>query len=280
MTTVDRTPAQHDPKTAELAIPDQATDEVVGIVLSAHAARVLTDGIRDQLTAAYDGVIAAYHGRAWIALGYDSFDAYCKEEFKGTGMVHLSPFQRRDIVGEMREAGMSTRAISSALGVSQSTVVNDLPTEQNYSVEPITVTSLDGRKRPAQKPPRVIPTTAEEATIPETTTTPEPARRKRGRAPLAKDFFKVIFAMGNKIALLGDDDRFDRNAEQLTRHIGELTRMVDILTRVLDRLHLTAGELAEAGATAIATDESPGMALPQESPEPRAGDARQRRGAS
>ena len=157
-------PAQEAPKVAELAIPDQATDEVVGIVLDAHAARVLTDHIRGLLTTAYGGLIAAYHGRAWTALGYETWDAYCKAEFKDAGMVRLDPNQRREVIAEMREAGMSTRAIASGLGVSQSTVARDPPTESFDSVEPATVISLDGRGRPAKRSPQDVPAEVAELT--------------------------------------------------------------------------------------------------------------------
>lgn len=160
MTTLDRTPdnpAQEAPPATGLAIPEQATDAIVGIELDAAAARVLTDHIRGLLSTAYTGLIAAYHGRAWTALGYETWDAYCKAEFKDAGMVRLDPSQRREVIAELREAGMSTRAISSGLGISQSTVVNDLPTEQKYSVEPATVISLDGRERPAKRPPQDVP---------------------------------------------------------------------------------------------------------------------------
>ena len=114
------------PPAAELAIPEQATGEVVSIELDADSARVLTDDIRGLLGTAYKKLITAYHGRAWTWLGYETWDAYCKAEFKDAGMVRLDPIRRRDIVSELREAGMSTRAISSGLGVSVGTVHTDI----------------------------------------------------------------------------------------------------------------------------------------------------------
>lgn len=50
---------------------------------------------------------------------------------------------------------MSTQAIGSALGVSNSTVAGDLSTVRDRTDDlPATVTSLDGRTRPATQPPR------------------------------------------------------------------------------------------------------------------------------
>jgi protein gp37 len=155
---------------AEVAIPEQTTTEVVVGDLDAAAARDITDRICISLTMSYDDLKVAYIGRAWIALGYEGWDAYTKAEFKKVGMVRLDPNQRREVVAELREAGMSTRAISSGLGISQSTVVNDLPTEQKYSVEPATVISLDGRERPAKQSPQDLP-----ADVPAADPAPKPS---------------------------------------------------------------------------------------------------------
>lgn len=113
---------------------DTATGEIVAH-LSAADARNLTDRIRGGLSVAYDGLVEAWSGRADLALGYESWDDYCAAEFAEGRMVRLDREQRREIVGTMREAGMSTRQIGSALGVDQKTVVNDARrTEESSSV--------------------------------------------------------------------------------------------------------------------------------------------------
>ena len=139
MTTIDPTaddaPSLSETETsaAELAIPEETTGEVVTVTLDEPAALALTNRIRGSLVAAHDGLVAAFKGRAWIAMGYKSWHAYCKGEFQDAHMVRLESDQRQEIVAQMRSAGMSTRAIGSALGVSQSTVVTDTSVEQkNY----------------------------------------------------------------------------------------------------------------------------------------------------
>jgi transposase len=73
---------------------------------------------------------------------------------------HMSKELRQEIVGELRADGQSTRQIAEKLGVSQSTIANDLnSTEQNCSVE--TVVGKDGKKRKAKA--RVKPKTLSEA---------------------------------------------------------------------------------------------------------------------
>lgn len=131
---------------------DIHTGEIVTGHITATEARVLTDRIRGGLTVAYDGLVEAFAGRADLALGYESWDAYCASEFTEGRMVRLDREQRREIVGSMREAGMSTRAIGSALGVNDRTVRNDMSSAEKSADAPATVTSLDGRQRPASRP--------------------------------------------------------------------------------------------------------------------------------
>lgn len=61
--------------------------------------------------------------------------------------------ERLEVVKALREGGHTTRAIAGALGVSQSTVMNDLAGE--HSCSPVAVTGLDGKSYPARKEPKL-----------------------------------------------------------------------------------------------------------------------------
>lgn len=76
----------------------------------------------------------AYHRRAWVALGYQSWHEMCV----GEGMQIRPPRDERSaLVLELRAAGLSTRAIASATGAAQDTVRRDLQGgERNRSPEP------------------------------------------------------------------------------------------------------------------------------------------------
>src|SRR5690606_22018851 len=87
-------------------------------------------------------LIEAYTTRAWEALGYASWDDACRVEL-GAGRIKIPRSERPEVVEAMRGAGMSTRAIAAATGVSDGTVRNDLSTAQNYA--PATVTGIDGK---------------------------------------------------------------------------------------------------------------------------------------
>lgn len=92
--------------------------------LTCEQARVLTDTINATLGSLWRQLVKAWEGRAWVALGYASWDAYCAAELD-TDHFKLPRAERREVVASMREAGMSTRAIAAATGVDPKTVRND-----------------------------------------------------------------------------------------------------------------------------------------------------------
>jgi hypothetical protein len=87
-------------------------------------ARDITGRIRASLDVAWDLLVRAYLQGAWRALGYASWDAYTDAEL-GETRLRIPREQRRELVASMSDAGMSTRAIGSALGVTQQTVANN-----------------------------------------------------------------------------------------------------------------------------------------------------------
>jgi transposase len=77
----------------------------------------------------------------------------------------LKPEVRREIVGDLREQGMSTRQIAETVGVSQKTIMRDISTESKDSVDsqntkksakstPKTVVGKDGKRRAAKATPK------------------------------------------------------------------------------------------------------------------------------
>src|SRR5690606_22189968 len=101
----------------------------------------------------------AYLTRAWAALGYNSWDAYCAAEF-GTSRIPLPREERREIVTSLREAGLSTRAIASATGVDHSTVSRDIASgvaapQGNATPATRNVVGRDGKQYAPSPRPRV-----------------------------------------------------------------------------------------------------------------------------
>lgn len=111
------------------------------------AARQRVDRIKTLVGAARADIIESFRQRDWIALGYESWDALCSAEF-GT-VLRLSVEDRQRAVSELRGAEIPTRAIASALGVSDATVRRDAGAT---NVAPAQVTGLDGKTYPAIRP--------------------------------------------------------------------------------------------------------------------------------
>lgn len=103
------------------------SDEPISLadLLTADAAKALTDTIRQGAESVWQLIGAAYQGRAWVALGYESWDAYVDTEFGGAPLA-LPREKRKEAVASLKAQGMSLRAIAAATDTSPQTVANDL----------------------------------------------------------------------------------------------------------------------------------------------------------
>lgn len=109
--------------------------------LFAHLRDYRDEGERRGIPA----IIKELHaGQGWKALNYDTWQEACEAELGGFRLGWV-PEERREVVAELREAGMSTRAIGTALGVHHSTVADDLTGVGNPTPDPAPVTGLDGK---------------------------------------------------------------------------------------------------------------------------------------
>lgn len=103
------------------------TDEITA--MTADEARDITDKIKAGAEAVWELITRAYTSRAWVALGYSSWDDYCTREF-GTSRIRLPREERAGKVLSLRESGLSLRAIESATGISRPTIIKDLKTAE------------------------------------------------------------------------------------------------------------------------------------------------------
>lgn len=117
--------------------------------ITAAEARALTNKIADTVVDAFVLVAEAYERRAWAVLGYESWEGYCEQEFKS---LSIGKRERPAMIAALRSAGMSTRAIAAATGVSNATV-----SREGSGVTNVTpVTGTDGKTYPASKPRREV----------------------------------------------------------------------------------------------------------------------------
>lgn len=108
-------------------------------------ARDAVDAVRRDVDSLIERLNELWCGRAWIALGYGSWSELCVTEFPNR---QLPRADRAEAVGELRAAGMSTRAIGDALGVSNGTVHGDLAGVQNRT--PHSIIGNDGKSYPSK----------------------------------------------------------------------------------------------------------------------------------
>lgn len=244
--------SEHGDSASELAsqtppAPVASRDEA-----TARAERIRA-GVRSYIETLAD-IEAAYRARDWTALGYESWDAYTSGEFS-EARLQLSADNRQEAVRRLRSSGMSVRAIGSALGISKSTVADVAGVHSRTGAhsdgpapavaDPFRrapaapVTGLDGKTyQPAQPKPDDEPIDAEIVDS-ESTTVPPP--RNESRAPLTNGLLRIAIDLDrlvNRIERVHADDRFTRNAQQVSTQLkpGELRRAIQILQAVLDDL--------------------------------------------
>lgn len=121
----------------------------VGTDLTPEEARTLTDEIRASMEELAPVVTRAYKGRVWIALGYESWEAWVAGELGGP--LRLGRNDRKQAVAELRQAGMSLPAIAATTGAGYGTVHRDAQAAYPNG-QPQTTTGTDGKEYPATRP--------------------------------------------------------------------------------------------------------------------------------
>lgn len=118
-------------------------------------ARELTEELKGDYGAIRSKIDAAWRGRIWTALGYNSWQDYLDAEFVDVTLRPPKELEEQ-VISELRAAGMSTRGIAAATDFSEATVRRrlDRSTASNDAVD--RVIGLDGRERPAKMPERPL----------------------------------------------------------------------------------------------------------------------------
>lgn len=120
--------------------------------LTRDEARELTNEIKNRVAEIEYLLVRAYQGRAWLALGWASWDDYIGGEFKAAPLA-LPREQRRVASQSLAAWGLSTRAIAPAVGASQRQAARDV--SQNGSPDSagpqVPTQGLDGKTYPRKQ---------------------------------------------------------------------------------------------------------------------------------
>lgn len=213
------------------------TAEVVAVQdLSAAEARELTDKIRTTLQFGHKLISEAFMGRAWVALGYESWDSYCAGEFTEARMIRLDREQRREIVADLRVQGMSTRAIGTALGVHHDTVAEDVRAVAGVGNPTPRITGSDGKS--------YAPTQPSTDYVDRITGEVQPIARERAYAPRTDVVRVMNAALGRAQDAAEQADQIKREhlvnrndeaavwSRDLAKSMQSIQRLLDLLTEV------------------------------------------------
>ena len=218
------------------------------------------DTMADNYVAVMPMIREALTRQAHVALGYRSPGDYARERF-GDALSKLDPAMRREVVQELTEAGMSTRAIAPVVGASFNTVARDARvspdtpqtpesvhggeavTDSGQTPEPSSRGSEAGAPAPEVQPERVEPPAPRPAVTGidgKTYPAAAPNRPRPSRKPLTDTFFEAVYDLGRKaesVSRLTQDDRFPQNADKVAaKHRNDLIRTRDLLTQVIEQL--------------------------------------------
>jgi hypothetical protein len=123
--------------------------------MSEASARASVERARTHLEAAAEEVVRQINGRAWIALGYESWDDMREAEYRGAAVI-VPRADRPELVARLRAEGLSQKQIGDTIGVSQRQVSTDLSDVRNSSNVDLPATRVDsvGREQPTTYAPR------------------------------------------------------------------------------------------------------------------------------
>ena len=245
--------------------------------LCAQYARDITEKIRAGLEGVFQLIKVAYCGQAWSALGYASWDAYIQSEF---GHLYLRPprEEREEIIGSLRDAGMSIRAIATATQLSRGTVSNELDGSgvQNWTPDhdyrsalanhfgsspstsakdpqnEVRILGQDGKHYSATKPRPPESSSDSQAGLPESTSL-KPAQPSESTRSQAADIESVLDSPAAEVGVIPldmDERRSERDAKIRklikafsNRDSGSLPRTLQLAEQISALVSPLSGEI-------------------------------------
>lgn len=208
-------------------------------------------------------IAEAYQRRADLALGYGSWAEYAEAELKPA--VGLAAEVRRQLVGMLSQAGMSTRAIAPTVGVSNFTVSTDqragVRSPNTSTPDPLAEEKAEGRvvkltgpgslfhSEPVEHIDYETGEILDETPVAQTVTgldgktyrrpdpTPPTKPKRRPLPDVAHDAAAAITDAIDRMERVLSDDRLPQNREQVARLTrNHLLKAIETLQRLAEKL--------------------------------------------
>jgi len=212
------------------------------------------DTIAENYTKVMPLIREAINRNVHAILGYASPGAYVKDRF-GDALGKLGVELRREVVRELSNAGLSTRAIAPVVGVSQKTVDRDVRDsgESNDSPELDAIDRDVAEAEAALRPSVANPMTGEvldDAVVTETHTVtvvtgldgkeykrPDPAAPRRGSLiDDARNAGWQLRKAAERLERIQEDDRFTKNKAEIA---AALQPHLDFVNETISGLGIT-----------------------------------------
>lgn len=132
-----------------MTLVDASTGEIVAD-LSPDEARALTESIKGSASRLYQLVSEAHRGRAHRALGYESWEAYCRAEFDMTKQNAYLLLDQARVIGELAESSALDPSEVPLSGRASQDVKGDLPGLKER-ITRRTETEVDADATPAEQ---------------------------------------------------------------------------------------------------------------------------------
>lgn len=167
-------------------------------------------------------------------MGYRSWTEYIAALFSDTPLMRLSRDERKVIVADLAEQGMSSRAIAPVVGASPATVKRDIGSGSFEPDAPRTVKSIDGVERTFQPRPAATPTIADHDTG-------ENADDRKPKAEaITAQFNSAVVDLNrlmDRLHRITEQDAYTRNADKIaTLYKADIDRAISDLTHIANTL--------------------------------------------
>jgi hypothetical protein len=213
----------------------------------------ITDQLGQKFEEWQNLLVESYQRRAWAVLGYETWGAFLDAVVPALRQLRLGRSDRRELVAMLADAGMSMRAIGSALGIGVGTVARDrsagVPNGTPDEADPEAIESeqtgpgvvnaetVDDEPEDDLKLRKVTGLDGRTCSI-EPRDVPPPQPR---RSPLSAAFSEAASKLNEvvqRLVRLTEDDRFRGHAAELNASScrGDLDRAQQSIGRVLNAL--------------------------------------------